>query len=231
MKNKEPIITTSRLGFKTEEADFSQNLSIQSTSVNAFQEKWKPVWGQSSEIENSYNSLTVHLSNSKGDLIRIEFRVFNDGFGFRYAFPEQSNHHTLTIRDELTEFGMSGNHTAWWVPGCWDNDEYVYTQSKLGEVDASYFQKGYPYSHATTITNKNAVNTPVTMKTSTGKYISIHEAALIGFPGMSLLVDTMNYTFKSHLAEDEIHPNVKATIRFHLKPRGELYKSQSLRAH
>ena len=217
LKNKEPIITASRLGFKTEEADFSQNLSIQSTSVNAFQEKWKPVWGQSSEIENSYNSLTVHLANGTGDLIFIEFRVFDDGIGFRYAFPEQSNHHALTIRDELTEFGMSGNHTAWWVPGCWDNDEYVYTQSKISEVDASYFQKGYPYSHATTITNKNAVNTPVTMKTSTGKYISIHEAALIDFPGMSLLVDTMNYTFKSHLAEDEIHPNVKATIQVPFK--------------
>lgn len=217
LKNKEPIITSSRLGFKAEEVDFSQNLSIQSTTVNAFQEKWKPVWGQSSEIENRYNSLTVQLANRTGDLIHIEFRVFDDGIGFRYAFPEQPNHNTLTIQDELTAFGMSGNHTVWWVPGCWDNDEYYYTQSKISEVDASFFQKGYTYSHATTITNKHAVNTPVTMKTSSGKYISIHEAALIGFPGMSLLVDTLNYAFKSHLAEDEIHPNIKATIQIPFK--------------
>lgn len=216
-KSKEPIIQPSKLGFKAAEADFSESLRILGSEVNTFQEKWNPVWGQSSEIENTYSSLTVHLSTIKGDLISIEFRVFDDGLGFRYVFPEQPNHDTLTISDELTTFAMSGNHTAWWVPGCWDNDEYVYTQSRISEVDASYFQKGYPYSHATTITNRYSVNTPLTMKTSTGTYISIHEAALIDFPGMSLLVDTLNYTFKSHLAEDAIHPNVKAKITLPFK--------------
>jgi len=211
-KGSDTIITNSILGFKAQELDFSENFSILKSETTKFSETWETVWGQSSAIENTYNGLTLYLKNEVGNLMNIAFRVFDDGVGFRYEFPEQGNHQALVISDELTTFGMSENHTTWWVPGCWDNDEYVYTQSRLSEVDGSFFQKGYPYSHATTITHKNSVNTPVTMKTSTGKYISIHEAALVNFPGMSLVLDTLNYVLKSHLAEADSTPNIKAVI-------------------
>jgi glucan 1,4-alpha-glucosidase len=210
-KSNQTIVDTSVLGFKAAEGNYTEGYQLLGTESLTFKESWKPVWGQSSEVENNYNGLIVKLKNAAGQLLNIEFRVFDDGVGFRYDFPEQGKN--LTINDELTQFKMKADHTTWWVPGCWDNDEYFYTQSKMSAVDASFFQKGYKYSNVTKITERKSVNTPVTMKTAEGNYITIHEAALVNFAGMSLLVDSVNLTYKSHLAESESLPNVKAKIQ------------------
>jgi alpha-glucosidase len=210
-KKGKTILRKSALGFNAIEADFSNGFEVVHTKVNDFSEKWKPVWGQSAEIENTYKSLIVSLKGKADQLLDIEFRLYDEGLGFRYHFPDQSQK-KLTITDELTAFAMNEDPTTWWVPGCWDNDEYFYTQSKMSAIDASYFIKGYKYSNVTTITEKHSVNTPVTMRTSDGVHLSIHEAALVNFPGMSLVVDTATFIYKSHLAEDDNANGVKAKI-------------------
>jgi glucan 1,4-alpha-glucosidase len=216
LKNGKVIIAKSALGFKANEGDFSEGFEVVETKTDSFSEKWKTVWGQSAEIENNYKSLIVSLKGKSNQLLNVEFRLYDEGIGFRYDFPEQSSKN-LTITDELTTFCMTEDPTTWWVPGCWDNDEYFYTQSKMSEIDASFFIKGYKYSNVTTITNKHSVNTPVTMKTSDGTHVSIHEAALVNFPGMSLLVDTAAHSYKSHLAEDDNAKGIKATVELPYK--------------
>jgi glucan 1,4-alpha-glucosidase len=211
-KNNQTIVDSSTLGFKAVEGNFREGYVLENSETSTFSETWKTVWGQSSEVENKYNALIVRLKNKEGNLMNIEFRLFDDGAGFRYEFPPQNGGKVLTINDELTQFKMTDDHTTWWVPGCWDNDEYFYTQSKMSEVDASFFQKGYKYSNVTAISEKKSLNTPVTMKTSGGPYISIHEAALVNFPGMSLVIDPINHIYKSHLAEDSVALNVKAKV-------------------
>jgi glucan 1,4-alpha-glucosidase len=211
-KNKQIIVDTSLLGFIIKEGNFSDGFSIETITTNKKNETWQPVWGQSSSVKNEYNELVVGLKEKTGTKLEIEFRVYDDGLGFRYRFPSQVNLKSLEVNDELTQFNMAADHTTWWVPGCWDNDEYYYTQSKLSEVDATFFQNGYKYSNVTTITDKKSVNTPVTMKTAEGNYISIHEAALINFPGMSLVIDSINHVYKSHLAEDGVNKGIKAIV-------------------
>lgn len=206
------VLLPSSMGFISEEADFSHGFEIIEHHTSDYNETWKPVWGQFSEIENTYRQLVVKLRNTQGHLMEIHFRLYNDGLGFRYFFPEQEKVKQLIIKDELTQFAMAGNHRTWWVPGCWDNDEYPYTKSRISEVNTSYFQHQYPYSNATSINHIHSVNTPVTMKSSGGQYFSIHEAALIDFPGMSLTIDTATYAFKSHLAESHLEPGIKAKI-------------------
>ncbi|MGL4630544.1 MAG: glycoside hydrolase family 97 catalytic domain-containing protein, partial [Leadbetterella sp.] len=210
--NTEVIIKDSPLGFLAREGDFTKGFDIIGVEKSDFSEKWKTVWGQSSEIENIYKGMIVKLKSKSGEILNVEFRLYDDGLGFRYIFPKENLQKSLTITDELTQFAMSADHTTWWVPGCWDNDEYPYTESTISKVDASYFQKGYKYSNVTTITHKNSVNTPVTMKTAKGTHITLHEAALVGFPGMSLLVDSVNFSYKSHLAESDKNVGIKAKI-------------------
>jgi glucan 1,4-alpha-glucosidase len=211
-KGGEPVLDTSLLGFTAQEADFSKNFKIVETETDMANETWETVWGQETQVKDEHQKLTVHLAHKNGQLLDIVFKVFNDGLGYRYEFPKQSLG-KLTITQEHTQFHFTADHTTWWVPGCWDNDEYPYTESKLSKVDASFFQKGYKYSNVTTITNKNSVNTPVTLKTGNETYISVHEAALQDFPGMSLLVNAKTFTLSSHLAESEEQPGIKAEIK------------------
>lgn len=210
------IIQTSKLGFLTKQGDFSRGMKLSEVESSTFSEVWQPVWGQMKEVDNSYGELIVKLQNVDGQRMNVIFRSFNDGIGFRYEFPDNEEE-PFIITDELTEFKQTADHRTWWTPGCWDNDEYPYTESKISEIDASYFVKGYPYSNVTTITDIHSVNTPVTMKTEGGDYLSIHEAALVNFPGMSLTVDIATKTFKSHLAETEQKPGVKAEVTLPFK--------------
>ncbi|MCC5929423.1 MAG: glycoside hydrolase family 97 protein [Cyclobacteriaceae bacterium] len=206
------VLAPSQMGLLSEEADFSNGFKITEHHISDYNETWQPVWGQFADIQNQYRQLVVKLQNSRDDIMEIHFRLYNDGLGFRYYFPEQESVKHLSVKDELTQFAMAGDHKTWWVPGCWDNDEYPYTESKISEVNTSYFQHEYPYSNATSITHLHSVNTPVTMKTENGQYYSIHEAALIDFPGMSLTIDTATFTYKSHLAESHIDAGVKARV-------------------
>lgn len=216
-KNGKPIIKPSDLGLIAQEANLSQDLSLVNTSTSQFNSTWQTVWGQNSSIKNNYNGLDVIVQNTTGCQLKIQFKLYNDGLGFRYKVEQCNGQDSLHITDELTTFNLTGDHTTWWVPGCWDNDEYPYTKSKLSEVDASFYQKGYKYSNVTTITNKYSVNTPVTMKSMDNYYLSIHEAALVDFPGMSLLVDTSAHSLKSHLAESDNAKGVKAVVTLPMK--------------
>jgi hypothetical protein len=218
-KKGKTIIKTSKLGFQTTTFDYTKGFTVEDAVSRDFSEVWEPVWGQQQEVKNEYRELTVKLKNSEGELLNIIFRAFNDGVGFRYEFPleEETGNEELIILDEMTEFRQTADHTTWWTPGCWDNDEYPYTESEISKIDATYFLKEYPYSNVTSIPEIQGVNTPVTMKTKSGHYISIHEAALVNFPGMSLSVDINDFTFRSNLAEKQLKKGVKAEVQLPFK--------------
>jgi hypothetical protein len=210
--NGDTILEISKLGFVATEDDFASNLVFVDSKTRFFTEKWSPVWGQFSEVESKYNELQVNLKTSKSQPMSIIFRAFDDGVAFRYVFPKDMLT-SLTIIDEKTSFNNVSDHKTWWTPGCWENDEYPYAETKISEIDASFYKDGlYKYSNWTMIKDKHSVNTPVTMKTTDGVYISIHEAALLNFPGMSLKVDTSSYEFSSSLAGKELMPGTKAEI-------------------
>jgi glucan 1,4-alpha-glucosidase len=211
LKNNKVVLEKADLGFITKEADLYNNLEITSSKTNSIKEAWKPVWGQNSSIKNEYNELTISAHSASSQQMDIVFKVYDDGLGFRYSFPKGKNEN-LTFTDEKTTFDFPKDPTTWWSPGCWDNDEYPYTKSKLSKVDGSFYIKGYKYSNVTTITSAQSVNTPVTFVDDDNNHISIHEAALLDFPGMSLLVDTNAFSLKSHLAESDSAQGVKAIV-------------------
>lgn len=194
------VTDTSRLGLLLEGLPLQEGFRIASAEQTTFDETWKPVWGQFAQIRNHYNQLSVAFSGAKEEKMTVVFRLYNDGLGFRYELPQQAGLTQATVLDELTEFNMGGDHDVWWIPGCWDNDEYHYTISKLSQVDATNILNNYKNSHATTITKVHSMNTPATMRTAEGLHISLHEAALVNFPGMSLEVFPQKLGIKSHLA-------------------------------
>jgi len=164
------VILPSAMGFNLKEMKpLSGNFEVVSSRSEAFDETWEQVWGEKQFIRNQYNELTVYLQEKDGDQrqMSIVFRVFNDGVGFRYLIPEQPAMGEFVIMDELTEFNMAGDHTAWWIGAYQDNRyEYLYTQSAISEMDT--------------------VHTPVTFKTGNGLYLSIHEADLTDFASMTI---------------------------------------------
>lgn len=207
-----PLLGTSALGFIEKEKNYQDGFTLTAADTQTFDETWEPVWGQFSKVRNHYNELTVKLTHAEGHQMHIVFRLYDDGLGFRYVFPATVGTDSLTVLEELTSFRMLEDHTVWWVPGCWDNDEYPYTQSLLSKVDATHILENYKNSHATTITKKHSMNTPATMRSPGGLHLSIHEAALVNFPGMSLEVDPATFNIKSHLAASapEAHKAVVA---------------------
>lgn len=174
-------------------------LDVQNTS---FDETWQPVWGEEKNIRNNYNELAVNLIQTGTDrLMVIRFRLFNDGLGFRYEFPQQKNLVYFVIKEELTQFAMTGDHTAYWIPGDYDTQEYDYTTSKLSEI------RGLNTNTSTgnlsqTYFSKTGVQTALMMKTDDGLYINLHEAALINYPCMHLNLDDKNLIFESWLTPD-----------------------------
>jgi glucan 1,4-alpha-glucosidase len=214
-KNNKMVIAPSVMGFLTKTRNYATFKPTFTTAISDFDDTWKTVWGQSSEIRNHYHQMEVALQGDKDLKMKIIFRLYDDGLGFRYVF-EGVIGEIIYITDELTEFTMPEDPTTWWVPGCWDNDEYPYTESKMSAVDASFFQKGYKYSNVTTITHRKSVNTPVTMKLGDGTHVMIHEAALVEFPGMSMTIDSARLSYKSHLAKanDSIDYVAKVGLSF-----------------
>ncbi|HLG41036.1 MAG TPA: glycoside hydrolase family 97 protein [Chitinophagaceae bacterium] len=200
------VIAPSVLGFKLATPQFSLTkfdvIKIDSSLVD---ETWKPVWGEQSSIRNNYRQLTVHLKDKSGSgvLLTIMFRVFNDGLGFRYEFPKQEKLNHFIIADELTQFAMTGDHNAFWIPGDYDTNEYAYYTSKLSQVDASGGGLAQEI-HAKTFFDKNAVQTPLMMKSDNGLYINLHEAALVNYPAMNLVLDKSAFTFNAHLVPDAV---------------------------
>ena len=175
---------------------------IAGTERNSFDETWTPVWGEESSIRNRYNEMSVTLEQTAtGREMVIRFRLYDEGVGFRYEFPQQENLNYFVIREELTHFAMTGDHTAWWIPGDYDTQEYDYVESRLSEIRSLMPSAITPNSSQTPF-SPTGVQTSLQMKTDDGLYINIHEAALVDYSCMHLELDDRDFVFVSHLTPD-----------------------------
>uniref|UniRef100_UPI0031B8B3A6 Candidate alpha-glucosidase Glycoside hydrolase family 97 n=1 Tax=Flavobacterium johnsoniae (strain ATCC 17061 / DSM 2064 / JCM 8514 / BCRC 14874 / CCUG 350202 / NBRC 14942 / NCIMB 11054 / UW101) TaxID=376686 RepID=UPI0031B8B3A6 len=199
------VIKASKLGFtlKNDNKSLLNDFKIEDTKTSSFDENWKPVWGEVSSIRNNYNELAVSLSQKETDRkMIIRFRLFDDGLGFRYEFPQQNNLIYFTIKEERTQFAMAGDHTAYWIPGDYDTQEYNYSTSKLSEI-RGLMEKAYTKGNASqTSFSPTGVQTSLMMKSQDGLYINLHEAALINYSCMHLNLDDKNFVFESWLTPD-----------------------------
>ena len=201
---EKPVIKTSKLGLELKNAAaLLKGFSIKKTETSTFDETWKPVWGEVSEIRNNYNELLVVLEQKTEErIMKIRFRLFNDGLGFRYEFEKQTNLNYFQVADEMTQFALTGDHKTFWIPGDYDTNEYCYTTTKLSEVDASKVDGSGIGTHG--FFAKNAVQSPLMMKTAGGLYISIFEAGLVDYSAMQLLIDQTNFVLTSALVPDAV---------------------------
>lgn len=178
------------------------DFEVASTAASSCDETWQPVWGEEAEIRNHYNELLVTLRQpSTGRLMAVRFRLFDDGLGFRYEFPEQPNLIYFVIREERTQFAMTGDHTAWWIPGDYDTQEYDYTRSRLSEIRGRMGGSVTDNLSQTSFSSAG-VQTSLQLKTDEGIYINLHEAALVNYPCMHLVLDDKNFVFESWLTPD-----------------------------
>ncbi len=202
-KNKE-VIKKSKLGLELQKDKKSlvNDFKVIDSKESTFNETWKTVWGEETQIQNHYNELAITLKQNETDReIIIRFRLFNEGLGFRYEFPQQKNLIYFVIKEERTEFAMTGNHTAFWIPGDYDTQEYDYTESKLSEI-RSLFRGAVSENASQKQFSDTGVQTSLMMKTADGLYMNIHEAALINYSCMHLNLDDKNFVFQSHLTPD-----------------------------
>lgn len=202
-KNKE-VIKKSKLGLELQKDKKSlvNDFKVIDSKESTFNETWKTVWGEETQIQNHYNELAVTLKQNETDReIIVRFRLFNEGLGFRYEFPQQKNLIYFVIKEERTEFAMTGNHTAFWIPGDYDTQEYDYTESKLSEI-RGLFKSAVSENASQKQFSDTGVQTSLMMKTTDGLYINIHEAALINYSCMHLNLDDKNFIFQSHLTPD-----------------------------
>ena len=207
-----PVIKQSRLGLeltpsqndgiKAEDTNLMNGFKVSNTETSSFKEVWKPVWGETSSILNNYNEMAVSLTQEHPNrTIIVRFRVYNDGMGLRYEFPRQSNLGYFIIKDEHTQFAMAGDHTAWWLPGDYDTQEYDAVTSKLSEI-RSKMKSAVTDNTSQTTFSDTGVQTSLQMKSSDGLYINLHEAACVNYPTMHLNLDDKNMVFESWLTPD-----------------------------
>ena len=201
---EKPVIEPSKLGFefKNDQNPLRAGFSIQQAKEDSFDETWEPVWGEESEIRNHYNEFAVYLvqKETEREMI-IRFRMYNEGIGFRYEFPKQENLGHFVIKEEHTQFAMSGDHTAWWIPGDYDTQEYDYIESKLSEI-RGLMTSSVTENLSQTSFSDTGVQTSLMMKSEDGLYINLHEAALIDYAAMHLNLDDENMIFESWLTPD-----------------------------
>ena len=187
-----------------QKADLCTGFTISSTKSSSFDETWTPVWGEESEIRNHYNELEVNLDQKKNERsITLRFRLFNDGLGFRYEFPSQKNLVYFIIKEEKSEFKMTGDHTAWWIAGDYDTQEYEWQTSRLSEI-RGLMDKAISDNSSQTPAGPTCVQTSLQMKSDDGLYINLHEAACINYSTMHLQYDEPSMTFTSHLTPDAV---------------------------
>lgn len=196
------LVKTKHASKGMEETDLMDGFTITKTDTSSFDETWKPVWGQTSTIRNHYNELAVTLNQpaTKRNIL-IRFRVYDDGMGLRYEFPQQNELNYFVIKEEHTQFAMAGDHTAWWIPGDYDTQEYENVESKLSEIRGLMKDAITPNSSQTPF-SPTGVQTALQMKTDDGLYINIHEAACVNYATMHLNLDDKTMTFESWLTPD-----------------------------
>ncbi|HEY5703992.1 MAG TPA: glycoside hydrolase family 97 protein [Terrimicrobiaceae bacterium] len=200
------VIKNSKLGIELkDQPSFFDGFTIVKADTSQKDESWEPVWGEVKQIRNHYRELAVTLEQKSinNRKLIIRFRLFNDGLGFRYEFPEQDGLKYFIISDEKTQFNLTGDHKTFWIPGDYDSNEYAYSTTKLSEVDAT---KGESFKDiaAKSLIGPDAVQTPLMMKTADGLYINIHEAALIDYPAMNVTVNKETFALSSHLVPDAL---------------------------
>jgi hypothetical protein len=203
---QKPVIKTSKLGIETKDVpSFLNGFTVSKTEQASFDENWNPVWGEQKTIRNHYNELLVTLTQKavKDRFIRIRFRLYDDGLGFRYEFPSQPNLNYFIIKEEHTQFALAGDHKAFWLPGDFDTQEYSTTTSNLSEIRDKMKGAVTPNVSQTTF-SPTGVQTPLMMKSKDGLYINIHEAALVDYSCMSLNLDDKNMVLESFLTPDAI---------------------------
>lgn len=201
-----PVVKPSGLGFILKVPSLSlTKFTLVSADSSRVDENWKPVWGEQGLIRNNCKQLLVKLTDQSGSgiTLHIVFRVFNDGVGFRYEFPKQEKLDHFVVDDELTQFALAGDHKTFWIPGDYDSNEFSYYTTKLSEIDASGGGKAEEI-YAKTPFDKNGVQTPLMMKSDDGLYINIHEAALLNYPAMDLVLDKSSLTFHTQLVPDAV---------------------------
>ncbi len=201
-KGKE-VIAPSRLGLDLKDGnDLLDGFKITKTEQSSFDETWQPVWGEESNIRNHYNEMAVTLNQAASERnIVVRFRVFDDGMGLRYEFPLQKNLNYFVIKEERTEFAMTGDHTATWIPGDYDTQEYDYTVSRLSKV-RELLQSAVCGNASQTVFSPTGVQTALMIKTNDGIYLNLHEAALVDYSCMHLNLDDKNFIFTSWLTPD-----------------------------
>lgn len=221
------VVKASKMGFELEwRDDLAQGFKQRDVKRSTYDETWHPVWGEESNIRNHYNEMLVtleqpvgsvesmdHSTEKRPTVMQIRFRLYDDGLGFRYEFPDllpadlypKNTYNALVcfwFKEELTEFAMAGDHTAWWIPGDYDTQEYNYTESRLSEIaslwEAGHKDGGWPW----TAFSNTGVQTALQMKSDEGLYINIHEAATLDFPTMHLNLDDKTLTFRAWLCPD-----------------------------
>ena len=185
-----------------EETDLMDGFTVTKTDTATFDETWKPVWGQTATIRNHYKEMAVTLNQAatKRNIV-IRFRVYDDGMGLRYEFPQQDELNYFVIKEEHTQFAMDGDHTAWWIPGDYDTQEYETVESKLSEIRSLMKGAITPNSSQTPF-SPTGVQTSLQMKTADGLYVNIHEAACVNYATMHLNLDDKTMTFESWLTPD-----------------------------
>ncbi len=194
-KNKK-VVLPSKLGFELADGpDMMDGFRLIDTSVSSFDEVWQPVWGENSHIRNNYNELLMRLDQPE------RFRVYDDGVGFRYEFPQEGVLNYFIIKEEHTQFAMNGDHTAWWIAGDYDTQEYDYTECRLSEIRGK-MSEAICSNASQTLFSPTGVQTALQMKTDDGLYINIHEAALVDYSCMHLNLDDKNMVFESWLTPD-----------------------------
>lgn len=200
------VIKPSPMGFTLTDGDLDKGFELTGSETATFDETWKPVWGEVSNIRNHYNQLTVHLRQKAGQkrVMNIIFRVFEDGVGFRYEFPHQPNLKYFVVSNESTGFNLAGDHKVFWIPGDYDTNEYQYTTSRISQVDNTQMVNSATDISVRVAPDPKAVQTPLMMKTDDGLYINIHEAALVDFPAMQLHVDNTTYKMSVNLVPDAV---------------------------
>ncbi|MCK6144722.1 glycoside hydrolase family 97 protein [Prevotella intermedia] len=186
-----------------EETNLMDGFEITETQKTSFDETWKPVWGETSEIRNHYNEMLVHLLQPTNNRkIMVRFRVYDDGVGFRYEFPQQKELNYFVIKEEHTQFAMAGDHKAWWLPGDYDTQEQETQESKLSEI-RNRFREAVNWNNSTvSVFSETGVQTSLQMKSNDGLYINLHEAACVNYPTMHLNLDDKSMVFESWLTPD-----------------------------